>query len=245
MKRALLLFVIGLVSAEVVYRERNVIAAGKKAPATTEPQACAVPTNPLKQPLRAVVLKPIATKPFMLPNGATVDLNSDLQAMLATATTDTMVFSPSDPLTQAPGVCDEHLEIRAAVSTLELNAFEFGLSFGYTPSGSDSVITNLTGQTKVRIGTIAMEFGVWNCLGARCTEIIAASSSHATAGVDVQVNIDFGMVKTGPALARAPAASIRSLLTEQLSMWMGFRASLRLTSLLTAHVGFCRVISCV
>jgi hypothetical protein len=151
-------------------------------------------------PVRKAVLKPVATKAFNLPNGSRVDLAADLEAILTTAVANSVSFSPADPIGPGGDGCGTYLEVRAAVTTLELNAFELGLNFGYTPSGETRTGSGVTGKTNVRIGTIAMDFSVWQCSGGRCAAVGAATSSALSAGVNLSLNIDFGSVKTGPDL---------------------------------------------
>jgi hypothetical protein len=167
-------------------------AAGKKRPAS--------PAYTTPDPYRPARVRPVGTKPFQLPNGSRVDLAADLEVMLHTAVTASSRFQPADPGAGETEPCATHLEIRGAVSTLELNVAELGLTFGYKPSGENNTITGLTGKFNVRVGTIAMDFGVWQCVGPRCTEIAAATASHLTAGVGLSLEIDFGVVQTGPSL---------------------------------------------
>lgn len=194
--------------ASLIARERNVLGAGKKRPAgdsgsTSGSQpggGCGVVNA---QPLRSVVLRPVTTKPFALPNGASVDLSADLDAMWTTAVTQTGVFAPLDftrDLGSAISDCDETLELRAAVSALELNAVEVGVSFGYSPTGVESPAVKLGGKANVKIGTVRMEFGVRQCRAGRCQELIAAGADHATAGVGLDFSVDFAAVRTGPSL---------------------------------------------
>lgn len=199
-------FAVGV--ASLIARERNVLGAGKKRPVPQSGLAagsggtngCSTTNG---QPLRSVILRPVSTKPFQLPNGATVDLSADLDAMWTTAVTQTGVFSPLD-FTRDTGAaiseCDETLELRAAVSSLELNAVEVGVSFGYSPTGSESPIVRIGGTAKVKVGAVRMEFGVRQCRSGRCQELIATGADHATAGVGLDFTIDFTAVKTGPSL---------------------------------------------
>lgn len=193
--------------ASLMARERNVLGAGKKRPASTGvPSGGAVGQtcmNVGSQPLRPVILRAVSTKPFQLPNGATVDLQADLDAMWSTAVTQAGVFSPVDFTRDTAGAvsdCDETLELRAAVSSLELNAVELGIHFGYSPAGLDTPLTHIGGNAKVKIGVVRMEFGVRQCRAGRCQEVIATNADHATAGVTMDITIDFANVKTGPSL---------------------------------------------
>jgi hypothetical protein len=150
-------------------------------------------------PLRKVVLRHVGTKPFHLPNGSVVDINADLDSMLSTSTTNTANLVPlSAPASSDP--CDSHLELSAAVTTLELDAWEFGATFGFTPSGELGTISNLKANAKVKIGTIGMDFAVWQCTGSSCTSQVASNATQATASVSLDLEIDFSTITTGPGL---------------------------------------------
>ncbi len=172
----------------------------RKKPNTGTVSQISQPTYNMPSPVRRVVLKDIGTKPFQLPNGSMIDLSADLNTMLNTSVTGTAVFSPADPGFEDP--CGTWIEIRSAVSTLELNVLEMGISFGYSPEGSiDQVVTDLDGSLDVRIGTIAMDFHIYECVEGRgCQSRGASTASQQTTGVDLSVEIDFNDVTTGPHL---------------------------------------------
>ncbi len=156
------------------------------------------PGQTTPNPTRRAVLRPVVTKAFQLPNGAQVNLSADLDTVFSTAVTAALSFAPTDP--SDSDLCDTHIELRAAVSTLELNAFEAGVTFGYTPTGATNTVSNITGKTTVKVGTIAMDFSVWECVGQKCTAAAAVPASHLTAGVDVKLDIDFNSVTTSTSL---------------------------------------------
>lgn len=168
-------------------------------PPAASPAQCPAPSAPGATPVRKVLLKPVGTLPFQLPNGAQVDLSADLNSLFLTAVTETRVFSPTDPSEQV-NPCDYHIEIRSAVTWLELNVTQFGLSFGYTPSGSKSTVTNLTGNAGVKIGSIRMDFSIHECVGGKCSSVKATYADHRTAAVDLSMDIHFGEITTGPSL---------------------------------------------
>jgi len=151
-------------------------------------------------PFRAVQLKPVGTRVFSLPNGSRVDLQSDLDVMFSTVLTEYSRFLPLEAGSEDPA-CSTRLEARASITTLELKVAQIGLKFGYSPSGETQIpISNLTGRTAVNIGTVAMDFGIWQCQGSRCVEIMATTASHATAGVELGLTVDFSEVTTGTSL---------------------------------------------
>ena len=174
-----------------------------KTPVPVPTGGCTPPTGyTTPNPVRRVVLKPVGTKNFQMPNGATIDMSADLGLMLNTSVTNSNVFSPTDGGANGTGddICGNHIEIRAGVSTFVLNAFELGISFGYTPSGNSSVLTGVTGKANVRVGNVAMDFSVWECTAGICSAVSAVTASASTAGVEIQVELDFGTIKTGPDL---------------------------------------------
>jgi hypothetical protein len=149
-------------------------------------------------PLRKVQLRHVTTKAFQLPNGSMVDVSADLDSMLVTSTAATANLAPT---TQGPtDPCNSHLEVSAAVTTLELDAWEFGVTFGFTPSGALSTVSNIKADAKVKIGTIGMDFAIWECRGTDCSADVATNATHITAGVQVDLEIDFSSVSTGPSL---------------------------------------------
>jgi len=149
------------------------------------------------RPYRAARLAPVSTTAFQLPNGTSVDLSSDLDAMLSTAVTTQTRFLPLEDSEGDPD-CASRIELRATVSAIELNVGSVGLTFGYTPGGEIGVpVTNLTGTFDVRIGTIAMDFGLWQCSGSRCVAMAASTATHATAGVNLGLQVNFSEATTG------------------------------------------------
>lgn len=168
-------------------------AAGKS---SSHPES-AGPTLGTPLPVRPVLLLPVGTKAFQLPNGASVNLGADLQSMLNTVVASTPAFATLDPGSAgAQDPCQSHLELRAAVTTFELNVANVGIKVGYNAGGALGPVTGITGKTNVQIGTISMDFSVWECDGTRCVSPVAASANQATAGVSLSADIDFGAVTT-------------------------------------------------
>lgn|GEM_PF-1187133 len=148
------------------------------------------------RPFRPASLKPVGTKPFQLPSGSRVDLTADLDTILSSSVTQQTRFLPLEAGDENPD-CSTRIELRANVSTFELNVADIGLSFGWTPTGEIAgTVSNLTGKTNVKIGTISMDFGAWQCTGARCVELAATTATHATAGVNLNVTVNFSQATT-------------------------------------------------
>lgn len=185
----------------------NGASAMAKKPSTPTPGTCgtgAGQTTP--NPLRKVVLGTVGTIPFTLPNaaGTKIDLTADLNTILTTAVAGTKVYFPTDA-SSSTDPCGTHLEVSAAVSTLELNAVQVGVSFGYSPSGATSTTgTTLTGNVNLNIGTIAMDFSVRQCTAGGCTTIGAASSNALAAGVQTSFTINIDSITGGPSLVSNP-----------------------------------------
>jgi hypothetical protein len=154
------------------------------------------PSLKTPRPFRPAGLKPVGTRPFQLPNGSRVDLTADLDTIFASSVTSQTRFLPLEAGSENPD-CLTRIELRGNVSTFEMNVADVGISFGWTPSGElGGVVSNLTGKTNVKIGTISMDFGAWQCTGTRCVELAASTATHATAGVNLNVQVDFSQATT-------------------------------------------------
>lgn len=168
-------------------------AAGKKRSAPTPAPA----SFEVATPVRHVVLRPVVTQPFTLPNGAAIDLTADLHAILQTVVTETPTLAPTDFVTP-PDSCTVRLEIRSNVSTVELLVSEFGLKFGYTPTGPvGGGLTGATGELNVKTGVIAMDFSIWECVGNHCVSVAAATASKKTSRTEAGIRVDFATIGTG------------------------------------------------
>ena len=186
----------------------SAFAAGKKPQSPTPNTGCTpgvTPSGEMPKPIRRVTVLPVATKPFNLPNGSRVEMQADLDRIVKTAVLGSGVFKPTESLNGSPvEFCGKYLEIEVGVSEFMLNAFELGINIGYTPTAEGTTLTNLTGKTKLRVGSIAMEFQVYE-RSAGSRELIAASTASAlTAGVNLSLEVDFGLVTTGTELAGNP-----------------------------------------
>jgi len=179
-----------------IWTAQSVDAAAKAPPPPTcGPDGAPGLTTP--RPVRKIVVRPIdKIVGFKLPNGNPIDFSADLQSILNTAATATPVFAPSDGSSNDP--CNAHLELRSALTTFQMNVANVGITFGYTPTGPSSPITSIKGSVGVDIGTIAMDFSVWDCVAGNCTAIAAETATHLTAGVNLSMTMDFDSVTTGP-----------------------------------------------
>lgn len=149
-------------------------------------------------PVRRIRLPQIATKVFQLPNGAQADINVDLQTILNTAVTSTISFSPTDETQDGP--CHTHLELRSAVTAFQMDLAELGVSFGYSPAGPINVGTHISGDAHAKVGTIAMDFSLWQCEEGHCAAVAASTSNHTVAGGNVKIDMNFGTIQTGTGL---------------------------------------------
>jgi len=217
--------VLSLLSIVIGFMSSTTWGAGKSAPVQNPP--CTAPSTTL--PVHKVVLQAVQTKPFQLPNGVTVDLSSDLNAIFSTVVTQTNVFSPFEP-GQALDPCDDWIEIRAAVSTFQLAVDQYGITVGYSPAGTNTGITNATGKVDVAIGTIAMEFSVWEHSPSGASEIIAQSADQNTASVSGSFTVDFNLIHVGADFSHLPVIqdTIRSIMQNGMNV---IATSARLTEL--------------
>ncbi len=180
-------------SVGILLHAPSVHAAGSN---TCTPSASGLSTP---KPLREVVLRPVSTLPFQLPNGTRVDLSTDLNTMLGTAVTQTGIFAPTDGFSLSSDPCAQRVEIRAAVTAMQFDTMSANVrvSFGYSPAGETRLnLTQLSASAGVRVGTIAMDFSVWRCVGSRCTQIAAQSANQATVGTNLSFQVDFNLIKT-------------------------------------------------
>ncbi len=177
-------------------------------------ETCPAPGTSVPVPVRAVLPKTVATKAFRLPNGAMVNLNADLDSMLSTAISESGAYVARDP--GFVGSCGRYLEIRPAVTTLEMEATSVRVRFGYSPGGEIVPITSINGEVGVKIGTVAMDFSIWECTpGQPCRSVVAATSNQSVLGTDVNFTVNFGTVTTGVQLIH------NSALGEKLRRVMG------------------------
>lgn len=173
-------------------------AAGKKPPEQTSCSVVASPANPV----RPILVRPVGTQVFKMPNGASADFQADLQSMLITALTQSSNLAPLDTVGGASVSrgCDTHLELRAAISTFQLNAVQLGFSIGFNPQGAIPFVTNIGGKAQMNIGNISMDFAVMSCSQGLCQAVAASTANHATVGGSLSFEVDFGMISTGPQL---------------------------------------------
>jgi hypothetical protein len=186
--------------------------AGGKKPPTPPGGGHASLTTPV--PVRLVLLRPVSTKIFQLPNGSRIDLAADFDSLFNTAVTEAGAFAPTDSTGSGNRPCDHHIEIRATVSTMEFNIAQFGLKFGYIPAGELSTISNATGSLDVKVGQLAMDFSVWECVEGRCATVAANTQASSTLDLNLQFAVDFSVIHTGASfLYRTPlGAAFRKIM---------------------------------
>jgi len=147
-------------------------------------------------PIRPVIIKPTSSRPFPLPNGSTIDMTPHLDAIATTAVMQTGVFARIDEPSETTDPCASHLEIRSAISTLEMNLYELGIKVGYTP---DNVygISEVNGEAKVKIGALSLDVSVWKCSASGCISLLATAVNQTAAEGDLSFTVDFGLITTG------------------------------------------------
>lgn len=198
---SVLMAVLGLITSSFLSGEASW--AGGKKPSTDPGAGNCTPHQPILPSYR-VILQPVQTKPFRLPNGVTVDLQQELNAIFNTAVTETSVFSPFEPGSDG-SPCDNWIEIRAAVSTFQMDVTKLGIRFGYTPAGSSVPGQTAEGQVDVSFGTVAMEFSVWEHTPEGFQAVVAKSASSTTTDITGSFKLNFGTIQTGADFAHHPA----------------------------------------
>ena len=187
-------------------------------PTSPVPPSCGVPGSQVfttPNPVRKVRLKSLSSQAFHLPNGQSIDFASDINLIFQSAVTAGAAFAPTDQSTSED--CGFWIEIRGGVSTFVLNAFEAGLSFGYSPSGeAGNSTTHITGKTKVRVGTISMDFSIWECTSKGCASVAATTASSFSTGFDLTADIDFSEVNTSSSFVyQTPVGQVlRNIMTD-------------------------------
>lgn len=146
-------------------------------------------------PVRTVYIPAVGSSVFQLPNGVTANFSADLHTMLQTSVSNSSSFNPTDAV--APNPCNEHIEFRGDVTSLQLNIGGAGVTFGYNPSGQLGTVSNITGSVSVSIGAISMDFSVWKCAGGVCQSVAGSTANQNTVGVLGSFEVDFSQIKTG------------------------------------------------
>lgn len=227
-RKQTLFFAVLLATLVAIINDANVFAAGK-APASSDTtgnanssSVCgASSTLSAPAPTRGILLKAVASQPFPLPNGGTADLSYEMTALLNTVVTNTKLFMPLDSSSatiqqELEDQCKTHLELHAAVSAIEIDLYDLGIIVGYTPSGSHSILTQVTGQAKVHFGTLAMDFSIWKCNGTQCFSVVASTAHQSLVTATENLTLDFGIIAGGPSFMQSPDfnQAIRSVMTD-------------------------------
>ncbi len=176
-----------------------VLAVGKKPLTSTAGKPIAAAPVQVPKPFREAFLAKIKALPFTLPNGAKMDLSVDLRSVMESATARGSLFRITD--NPASGECDTYLEIRAALTTLDLDVFGAGIKFGYSPTGEFLPGSQpISGTARVDVGLIGMDFSVWRC-SARdphdqsCAQIIASRVTHSMVDAELKMQFDFSQIQ--------------------------------------------------
>ncbi len=163
----------------------------------------AIPTTVRLQtakPVRKVRLLPVGSLPFRLPNGSTIDTSLDLTSIFESVVTESRFLSPLKEFGSTEP-CLPHLELRARLTTMELNVRQFKITIGFSPSGSFDV-PPLKGSLETQIGTMAMDFSLWHCESGKCWAVASANEDHRTSQVSGFIGIDLDLITIGPSFVR-------------------------------------------
>lgn len=170
----------------------NVFGMAAKPPADNGTGSCPLPSQKAK-PRRKVVINPVTTLPFKLPNGKDANLAVKLGDILGAQVSMNPAFMKQDPQLAAQDPCQAHLEIRAAVSSMEFRIGQGGVRFGYTLTQGDigNGTGTISGAVTVTGGEIGMTFELAQCLHGTCSSPVSALLTNATVGAEV--NFEFTM----------------------------------------------------
>jgi len=212
------------------------LGAGKKSSSSSKETPAAPQVLQIAKPFRDAHLATIKTIPFALPNGTVVDLTADLKSLMEGATARSSLYR----LTENPNedACQSRLEIRAALTTLDMDVFGAGIKIGYTPTGDFAPgVTPISGTARVDIGLIGMDFSVWRCLRESCAQIIAARVTNKMVDAQASMQIDFNQIKAsadfvyktplGNTLAKMMAAGASALTTHERFDTLPWRAQVQ------------------
>lgn len=240
------LTVLSLLTAAGLIAPSPAFSAGKARPESSNPGSVAGPgcsVNPLTlpSPVRPVVLRPIVSRPFPLPSGAQVDLSREMSVMLNSVVTQSGSLAPLDATSSAPDggsldelndPCGTRIELRSAVTALEMNLTEVGVTIGFNPTAGAHTggLTNLQGAYNAKISLLSMDFSLWQCHGSRCVSIAAGTADQNAVDQNLKLQLDFSQITTGIGLISHPSFSkiLRSILTKGIS---GIASSPRLQEL--------------
>jgi len=177
---------------------QSAFGAGKK-PSPTDPVG---PVFSTPSPLRKVILKPVKTKPFFLPNGVRVDLQQELDAIFLTSLSEASSFAATEVSVEDP--CETTIEIRPEVSTVQMDVSELNLTFGYSPAGPWVPGQSATAEFDVKVGLIAMEMSIWECSKRDCHLVYATSANQSTANSTGKIRLNFGTIRAGVDFSHHP-----------------------------------------
>lgn len=156
-------------------------------------------------PFREAFVSGVKTLKFKLPNNTEIDLSVDLKSVFESATTRKSNLKPSDDIYRDD--CGEHWELRAALSTVDMDVIGTDIHFGYSlQSGANMPSKNdISASAGVHVNLIGMDFALVRCQSNpnifpskdRCIQVAAVRKSQNLPGVSLQFNVDFAQIKTG------------------------------------------------
>ena len=85
------------------------------------------------------------------------------------------------------------------MTNFQLSVASVGANFGYSPAGALGPVTSMTGAVNVNIGSISMDFSVWDCVGTQCSAVAASTATQLTAGVNLTMQVDMSMATSAAA----------------------------------------------
>jgi hypothetical protein len=165
-----------------------------------KPSAPSEPADTQSYPTRVVSFGPFIDTPFTLPDGKTlIDVKSLLPLLVLTEMQQATNRLRGRGVI-APGSDNENkdrYELRGGITSFEASAFSGSISFGYKPGAGDighGVLVGGEGKVSFKIGSLGMDF---NIVDNQRHEVVAVGRGSAlSGGVDLTVDLDFGVIKT-------------------------------------------------
>jgi len=181
-------------------------AMGKKTAAPSAAATCGAPAGGIANPIRNVVVAPVKSQKFPLPNGLMVDLTPSLHDIMIAAVNGTGVFHPILDAQSAPDSCNTYLRVSSYVTAIEMDLYDFKLTVGYTPDGVYGLSpNNITGNVNVRIGRLEMVFAVEKCASGLCQTILTSKVGKNSVDSDYHLVANFNGISGGADLVQHPS----------------------------------------
>jgi len=210
MKRILTLVSMAMIAAS---SPQNGFTMGKKSSTAQASSTCSAPSASIATPIRNVVVAPVKSQRFPLPNGTMADLTPSLGDIMIAAVNGTGAFHPILDPQAAPDACNSYLRVSSYVTAIEMDLYDFKLSVGYSPDGVFGLTPNqIQGEANVRIGRLDMVFAVEKCQAGLCSTILTSKVGKNSIDSDYHLRANFNTITGGADLVQHP--SFNKILTQ-------------------------------